>query len=71
MLLKLLAPKRVAPCHYNTWPPIAQNALAWAEIRPVLAVLQSPAFVARVAALKGYEAAGTGQVLSLADAFPV
>jgi L-ascorbate metabolism protein UlaG (beta-lactamase superfamily) len=29
--VKLLAPKRVAPCHYNTWPPIAQNALAWAE----------------------------------------
>lgn len=29
--VKLLNPKRVAPCHYNTWPPIAQNALAWAE----------------------------------------
>jgi L-ascorbate metabolism protein UlaG (beta-lactamase superfamily) len=29
--IKLLNPKRVAPCHYNTWPPIAQNALAWAE----------------------------------------
>ena len=29
--VKLLGPKRVAPCHYNTWPPIAQNALAWAE----------------------------------------
>jgi molybdate-binding protein len=46
------------------------EALARAEIQPVLAVLQSPAFVSRVAALKGYEAAGTGQVLSLADAFP-
>jgi molybdate transport repressor ModE-like protein len=45
------------------------EALARAEIRPVLAVLQSPSFVARVAALKGYEAAGTGRVLSLADAF--
>jgi len=47
------------------------EALARAEIRPVLAVLQSPAFVARVAALKGYEAAETGRVLSLAQAFEV
>ena len=29
--IKLLNPKRVAPCHYNTWPPIAQDAPAWAE----------------------------------------
>jgi L-ascorbate metabolism protein UlaG (beta-lactamase superfamily) len=29
--VKLLNPKRVAPCHYNTWPPIAQDAGAWAE----------------------------------------
>lgn len=29
--IKLLNPKRVAPCHYNTWPPIAQDAGAWAE----------------------------------------
>ena len=29
--IKLLAPKRVAPCHYNTWPPIAQNAHDWAK----------------------------------------
>ena len=28
--VKLLTPKRVAPCHYNTWPPIAQDARAWA-----------------------------------------
>lgn len=28
---KLLRPKRVAPAHYNTWPPIAQDASAWAE----------------------------------------
>jgi L-ascorbate metabolism protein UlaG (beta-lactamase superfamily) len=28
---KLLNPKRVAPCHYNTWPPIAQDAQAWAQ----------------------------------------
>ena len=29
--IKLLNPKRVAPCHYDTWPPIAQDAAAWAE----------------------------------------
>lgn len=29
--VKLLNPKRVAPCHYNTWPPIAQDAVAWAR----------------------------------------
>ncbi len=29
--VNLLSPKRVAPCHYNTWPPIAQDAAAWAE----------------------------------------
>ena len=29
--IKLLNPKRVAPCHYNTWPPIAQDAGAWAN----------------------------------------
>jgi L-ascorbate metabolism protein UlaG (beta-lactamase superfamily) len=29
--IKLLNPKQVAPCHYNTWPPIAQDAAAWAE----------------------------------------
>jgi L-ascorbate metabolism protein UlaG (beta-lactamase superfamily) len=28
--IKFLAPKRVAPCHYNTWPPIEQDADAWA-----------------------------------------
>lgn len=28
--VKLLAPKRVAPSHFNTWPPIAQDANAWA-----------------------------------------
>jgi L-ascorbate metabolism protein UlaG (beta-lactamase superfamily) len=27
---KLLNAKRVAPCHFNTWPPIAQDAKAWA-----------------------------------------
>jgi L-ascorbate metabolism protein UlaG (beta-lactamase superfamily) len=29
--IKLLNPKRVAPCHYNTWPPIEQDAAAWAD----------------------------------------
>jgi L-ascorbate metabolism protein UlaG (beta-lactamase superfamily) len=29
--VKLLGPKRVLPCHYNTWPPIEQDAAAWAE----------------------------------------
>src|SRR5690606_932403 len=29
--IKLLKPKRVLPTHYNTWPPIAQDAEAWAE----------------------------------------
>jgi L-ascorbate metabolism protein UlaG (beta-lactamase superfamily) len=29
--VKLLEPRRVVPSHYNTWPPIAQDAAAWAE----------------------------------------
>lgn len=29
--IKFLNPKRVIPCHYNTWPPIAQDAAAWAD----------------------------------------
>ena len=29
--IKLLNPKRVAPCHYNTWPDIEQDAHNWAE----------------------------------------
>ncbi|QDU95150.1 metal-dependent hydrolase [Lignipirellula cremea] len=29
--IRLLRPKRVAPAHYNTWPPIEQDASAWAE----------------------------------------
>jgi L-ascorbate metabolism protein UlaG (beta-lactamase superfamily) len=28
--VKLLNPKRAAPCHYDTWPEIAQDADAWA-----------------------------------------
>ncbi len=29
--IRLLQPKRVVPNHYNTWPPIRQDAAAWAE----------------------------------------
>ena len=29
--VKLLNPRRVAPAHYNTWPPIEQDAEAWAR----------------------------------------
>jgi len=29
--VKLIRPKRVAPAHYNTWPPIEQDPNAWAE----------------------------------------
>jgi len=29
--IKFLSPERVMPCHYGTWPPIAQNAQAWAN----------------------------------------
>ena len=46
--VKLLAPKRVVPCHYNTWPPIAQDAAAWAE-----AVRRDTAAEAAVLALGG------------------
>ncbi len=28
--IRLIQPRRVAPAHYNTWPPIAQDAQAWA-----------------------------------------
>ena len=29
--IRLIRPKRVAPAHYNTWPPIAQDPAAWSE----------------------------------------
>ena len=29
--IKLVEPRRVVPAHYNTWPPIEQDANAWAE----------------------------------------
>ncbi len=28
--IRLLKPRVVLPCHYNTWPPIAQDPQAWA-----------------------------------------
>jgi L-ascorbate metabolism protein UlaG (beta-lactamase superfamily) len=29
--VKRLTPRYVLPSHYNTWPPIAQNATEWAK----------------------------------------
>jgi L-ascorbate metabolism protein UlaG (beta-lactamase superfamily) len=29
--IELIKPRRVMPAHYNTWPPIAQDAAAWAQ----------------------------------------
>lgn len=29
--VRLLNPRQVVPNHYNTWPPIAQDATAWAD----------------------------------------
>ena len=29
--VKLIQPRKVFPIHYNTWPPIAQDADAWAK----------------------------------------
>ncbi|MBW3541389.1 MAG: metal-dependent hydrolase [Planctomycetes bacterium] len=29
--LRLIEPRHVIPCHYNTWPLIAQDALCWAQ----------------------------------------
>jgi len=29
--VKLIAPRRVIPDHYNTWPPIEQNPHSWAD----------------------------------------
>lgn len=30
--VQMVQPKAVAPTHYNTWPPIEQDADAWAEL---------------------------------------
>ncbi|MBX3611206.1 MAG: helix-turn-helix transcriptional regulator [Hydrogenophaga sp.] len=48
---------------------VPADALRQDRLRPVLAVLRSTAFRSRVAALKGYEAAHTGEVLTLTEAF--
>jgi hypothetical protein len=45
------------------------DALQRKEFKPILSVLQSPAFRSKVAALKGYEAARTGDILRIEDAF--
>lgn len=29
--VRLLRPRLALPCHFNTWPPIAQDGSAWAE----------------------------------------
>jgi len=29
--VKMLNPRHVVPCHYGTWPPICQDATAWAD----------------------------------------
>jgi L-ascorbate metabolism protein UlaG (beta-lactamase superfamily) len=39
----LIQPKQVLPAHYNTWPPINQNAKQWAEL--ITAKTQSQALV--------------------------
>jgi len=48
---------------------VPADALERDTLGPVLSVLRSPGFRSRVAALKGYEAAQTGQVLTLDEAF--
>jgi molybdate transport repressor ModE-like protein len=45
------------------------DALQRKEFKPILSVLQSPAFRSKVAALKGYEAARTGDILRIEEAF--
>jgi L-ascorbate metabolism protein UlaG (beta-lactamase superfamily) len=47
--IKLLKPKLVIPCHYNTWPPIAIDVDAWAtlvsaqtEAKPVILQVDHP-----------------------------
>ena len=29
--LRMLKPKIALPCHFGTWPPIQQDAVAWAK----------------------------------------
>ncbi|MEM7344211.1 MAG: metal-dependent hydrolase [Chloroflexota bacterium] len=40
--VKLVEPKMVVPCHYNTWPPIAQDGEAW--VKRVEAETEAKAF---------------------------
>lgn len=47
--IRLIRPRRVLPTHYNTWPPIAQDAALWArrvkaetEAEPWIAEVGSP-----------------------------
>lgn len=47
--IKLLSPKQAAPCHYDTWPPIEQDAQNWANLvrqhtaaEPVVPVVGQP-----------------------------
>jgi L-ascorbate metabolism protein UlaG (beta-lactamase superfamily) len=51
--IQLLRPKRVIPCHYNTWPPIAIDVAAWAgevssrtEAEPVILQVDKPYIIA-------------------------
>ncbi|EHR70380.1 periplasmic molybdate-binding protein/domain protein [Burkholderiales bacterium JOSHI_001] len=48
---------------------LRSDALDDAQLRPALALLQSPACRSAIAALAGYEAADTGRVLRMRDAF--
>ena len=48
---------------------LGQDAMTGGELQPVLGVLRSPAFRARVAALSGYDASATGATLTLDQAF--
>lgn len=50
---------------------LGTDSLASGELQPVLTVLRSPTFRARVAALSGYDASATGSTLALDEAFPI
>ncbi len=49
---------------------VSADAQVQPDVLPVLGVLQSTAFRARVAALSGYDASGTGTALGLDEVFP-
>ena len=48
---------------------VERDALDSAPLRDVVAILQSPAFRDRIDALDGYDAAQTGTIQTLAEAF--